>query len=120
MRTAGSGLVVLLCVSPVLPVPAAETALAGTWWTANRACTIMDILFQTDGRAAVLFANGDDGFGAWRLEGNVVTIHFDHLDDTFFGRFTGTQIRASHAWQESGQRQEEECTFDHVRQGPSA
>jgi hypothetical protein len=120
MRSAVSGLVLLLCVQLISPMRAAQSSLAGTWWAADRACTIMDILFQRDGRVAVLFANGDDGFGRWRLEGNLVTIEFDYLDDTFLGRFTGTQIRASHTWRESGERQEEECAFDQVRQGPNA
>jgi hypothetical protein len=117
MHAAVRGLVLLLCVQPA---EAAERTLAGSWWAASRACTIMDILFQPGGRATVLFANGDDGFGRWRLEDNLVTIDFDYLDDTFVGRFTGTQIRASHAWRESGARQEEECVFDQVRQRPNA
>jgi hypothetical protein len=119
-RAAIYGMVLLLCVQPAPKVHVAESLLAGTWWAANRACAIMDMLFQADGRVTVLFANGHDGFGRWRLQGNVVTIAFDYLDDTFLGRLSDMQIRASHTWQENGQRRDEECSFEQVRQGPSA
>ena len=100
-----------------VPTAAAPSSLERTWWSANRACTISDLLFQGDGRATILFANGGDGFGRWQLQGNTITIDFDLLSDSFIGRYTGTQIRATHTWQERGerQRQEEECFFMQVQ-----
>lgn len=115
MRAAPSSLILVLYAS--VPSAAAPSPLAQTWWTANRVCTIGDLLFQTDGRVAVLFANGSDGFGGWRLQGNAVTIDFDLLEDTFTGRYTGTQIRAVHTWRERGEKQPEteECIFTQVQ-----
>ena len=115
MRKAVSGLV--LVVGASLPLKAAPSPLAQTWWMANRACTIGDLLFQNGGRVTVLFANGSDGFGGWRLEGNTVTIDFDLLEDTFTGRYTGTQIRSVHTWRERGEKQPEteECLFTQVQ-----
>jgi hypothetical protein len=72
---------------------------------------------MSDGQVSVLFANGSDGFGRWRLQGNTVTIEFAILDDTFTGRYSGTQIRANHTWREQGEKQPEteECLFTRVQ-----
>ena len=115
MRAAVGSLGLIVCVS--VPSMAAPSSLGQTWWTANRACTINDLLFQNDGQVTVLFANGSDGFGRWRLQGNTLTIECAILEDTFTGRYTGTQIRVSHTWQEQGekQRQDEECVFTQVQ-----
>ena len=108
---------ILLACAYSMPLAAAPSSLGQTWWSANRACTISDILFQNDGRAAVLFANGSDGFGRWQLQGNTVTIDFDLLEDGFVGRYTGTQIRVTHTWRERNekQREEEECILTQVQ-----
>ena len=115
MRAAIS-ILILACTCSA-PLAAAPSSLEQTWWTANRACTINDVLFQRGGQTTVLFANGSNGFGRWRLQGNTVTIEFVILEDGFTGRYTGTQIRATHTWRERDEKepQSEECIFTQVQ-----